>query len=248
MNMSDWLNKLVSYDEMARAVFGRSHPLDARTLFLKSEYPQDSVWFQKCLNAILDVEFEYVEHLLQHLNDSAIVGDLVEFGVFKGAWLNKLYELTTRVGLDCKMIWGFDSFAGLSKPHEKYDADFWKEGMYAASRVEVEELVQAKERPRIRLVEGFFRESLKTLEAQSLGPVCFARIDCDIYEPTVDCLNFLSTRLSNGAILVFDDWTYSPEVGETRAFFEWVKATPHLGFDYLGQGVWSHLYLRVRHQ
>jgi hypothetical protein len=191
-------------------------------------------------------EFEYVEQLLQQAKDSGIIGDLVEFGIYKGDWINRFYDMTVRVGLDRK-IWGFDSFAGLSKPHEKYDISFWKEGMYAASRAEVEEQVRAKERPRIRLVEGFFRESLKTPEAQSLEPVCFARIDCDIYEPALECLSFLSTRLSDGAILVLDDWSFDPDVGESRAFFEWVKTVPHLRFKYLSHGPWGHLYLRVRH-
>jgi Macrocin-O-methyltransferase (TylF) len=241
--MSDWSER---YNSMAAAVFGRPLPSDVRTIFLMSDYPKDSVWFDKCYQALLQIEFEYVEQLLQHAKGSKIVGDLVEFGIYQGAWINKFYEITTRIGLN-RNIWGFDSFAGLSKPHESYDIDFWKEGMYAVSRAEVEKQVQAKRRPRIRLVEGFFRESLKTPEAQCLGPVCFARIDCDIYEPTLDCLSFLSSRLSDGAILVFDDWSFSPDVGETRAFFEWVKTTPHLRFEYLSHGPWGHLYLRVRH-
>jgi Macrocin-O-methyltransferase (TylF) len=233
--MSHWSER---YDSMAAAVFGRSLPSDVRHLYyLMSDYPKDSVWFDKCYKALLGVEYEYVEQLLQQAKDTGIIGDLVEFGIWRGAWINVFYDITTRVGLERK-IWGFDSFAGLSKPHEKYDTTgYWKEGMYAASRAEVEEQVQAKNRPRIRLVEGFFRESLKTPEAQSLGPVCFARIDCDIYEPALDCLSFLSSRLSDGAILVFDDWEFfSPDFGETRAFFEWVKTVPHLRFEYLSLG------------
>ncbi len=235
------------YYRMAAPVFGRALPSDIRNILLMSDYPQDSVWFNKCYKALLDVEFEYAQHLLQHIKDHEIAGDLVEFGIFQGAWLNKFYDATTRVGLN-RMIWGFDSFAGLSKPHETYDVDFWKEGMYAVSRVEVEDRIRAKERRRIKLIEGFFRDSLKTPEAQSLGPVCFARIDCDLYEPALDCLRFLSSRLSDGAILVFDDWSFSPDVGEARAFFEWVKITPHLSFEYLSHGPWGHLYLRVRHR
>lgn len=235
------------YDDMTAAVFGKPLPSNVGDMLLVSDYPNGygTVWFDKCYEVLVNVEHEYVEHLLQEVKDSGIIGDLVEFGIFQGAWLNRFFDMTNRVGLD-RMIWGFDSFAGLSKPHEKYDGPFWKEGMYAASRAEVEERIRANERPRIRLVEGFFRESLKTNEAQSLGRVCFARIDCDIYEPALDCLTFLTNRLSDGAILVFDDWSLWV-VGETRAFFEWVKTTPHLRFEYLSQGPWGHLYIRVRH-
>jgi hypothetical protein len=112
-SMSDWSER---YNSMAAAVFGRLLPSDVRTIFLMSDYPKDSVWFDRCYQALLQIEFEYVEQLLQHAKGSKIVGDLVEFGIYQGAWINKFYEITTRSDSIANL--GFDSFAGLSKPHE----------------------------------------------------------------------------------------------------------------------------------
>jgi hypothetical protein len=45
----------------------------------------------------------------------------------------------------------------------------------------------------------------------------YVRIDCDIYLPALDCLNYLGSRLAGGAILVFDDWPRLRGYGEQRA-------------------------------
>ena len=45
----------------------------------------------------------------------------------------------------------------------EFDSRFWREGTYSASRQVVERNVAARERPRIRLFEGVFAESLLPL-------------------------------------------------------------------------------------
>lgn len=214
-------------------------------MILFADYDQKSIWWQKTFEALLKVEYEFTEHLIKELKDNNVEGDFVEFGIFQGGWLNNFHDLTERVDFP-RRIWGFDSFKGLSKPDETRDTSFWKEGMYACSKAEVEKNIQFHSRPRFKLVEGFFAESFPRPDAQELGKVCFARIDCDIYEPALDCLRFLESRLTDGAILVFDDWAFSPEFGETRAFFEWVEQIiKHLKFEYIMSGVWGTFTLRV---
>ena len=78
--------------------------------------------------------------------------------------------------------------------------------------------------------------------------MAFRRIDCDLCEPALECLHFLSSRLAHGSILVFDDWTHDFEVGEGRGFAEWVSTVPNLRFEFLFLGPWGHLHLRVLHK
>ena len=40
-------------------------------------------------------------------------------------------------------------------------------------------------------------------------------------------------RLVDGAILVFDDWTYRTDKGETKAFYPWAQRQTHLRFEFL---------------
>jgi hypothetical protein len=237
-----------TYESLTSQYFGEALTRDFRAGKLHSIYRQGTKWFDKCHQALLEIEHEYTRDLLSSIASHNVPGAFVEFGVFQGAWINRLYEMTEQANLSDREIWGFDSFQGLSAPHPEFDTSFWKEGMYAASKAQVEVNVCAHKRSRLKLVEGFFNESLHAEQAMALGAVAFARIDCDIYEPAKDCLNFLSQRLSHGSILVFDDWSHDFARGEDRAFAEWFKTVPHLSFKFLFLGPWDHLYLRVLHK
>src|SRR5271168_1284882 len=137
---------------------------------------------------------------------------------------------------------------GLSAPHPEFDSSFWEQGAYSASRPVVETNIRVAERPRIHLIEGFFADSLETAEATAYSEVAFARIDCDIYEPSCQCLRYLAHRLSHGSVLVLDDWPHRIDIGEGRAFAEWIPSVPHLKFEFLFLGTWGHLYIRVWHR
>lgn len=242
--MTDWSEK---YHNFTQGAFGTYVPSDLRNTKLHSVYPADSQWFQRCMDALFKIECDYAQELINEIEQRNVAGAFVEFGIFQGHWVKLLFDMTERAGLGDRDLWGFDSFKGLSRPHSAYDTSYWKEGTYAASRAGVERNLDVANRPRIKLVEGFFAESLKGKEAARLGDVAYARIDCDIYEPAVECLAFLSQRLSHGAILVFDDWTHDIDYGEARAFAEWVPTVPHLRFEFLCLGPWDHIYIRVWH-
>jgi hypothetical protein len=72
------------------------------------------------------------------------------------------------------------------------------------------------ERDRIRLFPGLFEETL-----HPGGSVAFAHIDCDWYDSVRTCLERITPHLSDGAMMVFDDYlTYE---GCRRAVDEWLK-------------------------
>ena len=236
------------YLDLTQSVFGRSiTPITDTSIKAVSSFPIDSKYFQSCTPSLFGAEVTYAGDLLQDIRDHDVPGDVVEFGVFKGEWVNRLYDLMQAARLE-RRLWGFDSFQGLSKPSGEFDDPYWKEGMFNAGLEEVRRLVKADQRTSIKLVPGFFSESLKSQEAKDLRQVSFVRIDCDIYEPAVECLDFLGDRLSHGSILVFDDWSHNPHLGETKAFFDWVKTVPHLAFEFIFFGMWDHFYIRVWHR
>ena len=239
---------LNQYEEQTAKFFGETVFRDLRQLKLHSIYRPQSKYFQRCFEALLEVEDQFIQDLIFNIKEQRVEGAFAEFGIFQGAWIERFYQITERIGLSDRDIYGFDSFQGLSAPHSEYDGPFWKEGMYAASREEVEERLDILKRPRIKLIEGFFEQSLKTAEAQKVKSIAFSRIDCDIYEPAKECLEFLSNRLAHNSVLVFDDWPHSFEIGEGRAFAEWVPTVPHLGFEFIFMGPWDHLHLRVTHR
>lgn len=238
------------YQTWGSSVFGAKIPIYvSETIGATSVSPLSKKkhhWY-KVWEALLAVEYDIVNELLLQIRDENVSGAIAEFGIFEGTSINRLYEACAAVGLD-RDIWGFDSFQGLSKPHSQFDASFWQEGSYACSLEKVRVNVKADERPNIKFVEGFFEHSLVSKDATDVKQISFARIDCDIYEPTVDCLRYLAHRLSHGSVLAFDDWTYYINSGETKAFAEWISTVPHLEFEYLFSGAWGHFYIRVWHK
>lgn len=216
------------YQAWAQSVFQVAIPVPG--VQVGTSWPAGTVWGDRAHGALVSVECEYVAQLLEEMQQKRLPGGIAEFGVHDGWWLDLLWRETERLNLD-KQIWGFDSFQS--------DAP-------GQSRQEVAEKILLAERPRIKLVPGGFQETLPGPEAQQVGAICYARIDCDTYEAARVCLRYLGPRLVDGAILVFDDWPHARGVGEQRAFEEWLPQVPHLQFEFLFFGTLGHFYLRVR--
>lgn len=233
-----------TYEDWFESVFKKRVP--APSVRLAASWDENSPWGQKAHCALVDVECEYVRMLLQEIKEKEIEGDIAEFGIFQGWWINFLWQETEKIGLRGH-IYGFDSFEGLSRPNSERDGAYWKEKMFACSLEQVTKNVLAEQRPRIKLVKGYFEKSLREPDALLAEKFCYARIDCDLYEPARDCLNYLTTRLTDGAILVFDDWPHLLGYGEQIAFQEWLPRVPQLEFEFLFYNTIGHFYLRVHH-
>jgi hypothetical protein len=242
--------KQETYKAWCQRTFGAAVPKPGEWepgVWVATSFPPDTEWGQKSHEALLGVEVAYVDRLLAELCRDAVPGVIAEFGIFEGSWINRLYEASERVGLLCPVV-GFDSFRGLSAPHPTFDSLPVQQGQFSASIETVRKYVRAAERPRIRLIEGYFADSLERAEAQSIDRVAYARIDCDLYEPAAQCLRYLGPRLSHGAVLVFDEWQHRTDVGEGRAFAEWLPTVPNLRFEFLFFGTYGHFYIRVWHR
>lgn len=178
-------------------------------------------------NTIWKIESRVWKTFIETLKRENIVGSLTEFGVSVGNSLEQLIDYCAAADYRCK-IFGFDSFQGLPKPVEQFDMDFWHEGEFAADYETVGRRLRVNERPYLKLYKGWFAESFRRDDVQQeVGEIAFARIDCDLYEPAVECLDFIVDRLVDGAYLCFDDWTDDPEKGETKAFFDFAARNKH---------------------
>jgi O-methyltransferase len=185
---------------------------------------------------------------LQMVNQ--VCGDYLEFGVFRGDRLIQAYETATFVAkevrnakepylrnasakaLDEMRFIGFDSFEGLPKANAIDVApgqEKWiGEGGFAATLDEVKSLMPKKglQSGRIKFVPGWFNESLteQTKKEHAIKAASIVYVDCDYYESTIPCLEFITDLLVDGSILIFDDWFIfrgRKDRGEQRAFYEW---------------------------
>jgi hypothetical protein len=211
---------------------------------LFSSFDMDSRWGKPIFDAAMCSERQFAIELLDKLSADHVPGDIVEFGVASGEWLSHLAQWNEDHQAE-RNVCGFDSFEGLPDATAA-DLDCWAKGMYCHDIDTVSAALDVDRRPWLKLVKGWFSDTLKTAEAQNIDRVAYARIDCDLHASTVDCLSFLTNRLADQSILVFDDWTYNPEKGETRAFLEWLPTVPELRFETILENPMGHIYMRVR--
>lgn len=206
-------------------------------------------WCDKVVYGMQDGEFLFAEHLMAQLDAEGVTGEVVEFGCYGGTWMEALagiIERRTAAGGPARGLWGFDSFEGLPEPDAVRDGGIWHAGQYAMGLEQVSINLRVADRPYLRLVKGWFSDSLAQEPATSIRKIAYARIDGDLYASAVDCLAYLTDRLADGAILVFDDWQFTVNHGEVLAFREWIAANPIFEFEFLGMNMWAHLYLKVR--
>lgn len=180
---------------------------------------------------------EMLKLALRYVLLSKIEGDYLEFGVFKGETLAAAYHLARRNNLSAMRFFGFDSFQGLPKLEgiDREGGYQFQHGDYKCDLEDVRSglLERGVDLTRTKLIPGWFSESLtsETCEAHDLRKAAIIWVDCDLYESTKPVLDFITPLVQDGTVLVFDDWFCfrgRRDMGEQRAFREWLNRTPHI--------------------
>jgi O-methyltransferase len=155
-----------------------------------------------------------LEHCIIDVLRTQVPGDLIETGVWRGGAtifmraVLKAYRDTTRT------VWAADSFQGLPKPNsDRYPSDagdrHWVSPQLAVSL----EQVQANFSRyglldnQVRFLVGWFRDTLPTVPADRFAVI---RLDGDMYESTMDALQYLYPKLSIGGYAIIDDYGAVP--------------------------------------
>ena len=129
----------------------------------------------------------------------------------------------------------FDSFEGLPVATDPVDLDSpyvvsrrWHEGRFAD--LGMSELVAMCEKfignEQIHPFEGWFSKTLPTLAPGT--KFAMVHLDCDLYSSTFEVLDYLilHEHLSDGTLLLFDDWNCnraSPRFGQRKAWSDIVE-------------------------
>lgn len=177
---------------------------------------------------------------------TVLPGDYYEFGVYKGtslinSWLSQQYfhrrlehseQLPfKRTGTVAHFLaqvptfYGFDTFNGM--PDNSEGEDTLAPGSFRSAIADVTRrcAVAGLHSPGVRLVPGLFSET-----KDQIGPnqAAIVHIDCDLYGSTVDALDAIAPRLTQGTVLLFDDYNLfraNKNQGERRALTEFTQKT-----------------------
>jgi len=171
-----------------------------------------------------------------------------EFGLFKGFSFWFAEKLSREYCNEDFILYGFDSFEGLSKSSVDIETKCWAEGNYACSYQNVMDNLRnyGTDFSRIKMFKGFFsKELFNSLRVnESFLPCSICVIDSDIYEACVEALDFIKDFMVSGTILLFDDFNAfnrDDSHGERRALREFEEKNSNFQkeylFDFGGHGV-----------
>jgi hypothetical protein len=187
--------------------YGDESPLEAYQTDAEDRY-DDFAWKlpraalpHSLLNAD---QLSLLEELIIGIERQAVVGDLIEAGVWRGGAVILMCALNLVFGSKRNVI-AADSFAGIPRSIEMSGdpVDAWKD-RWVASIKEVKATVSRYDllTDKLIFVEGNFRESLNT---DRIGNLALIRVDADSYESTSDALTALYPKLSVGGVVLIDD-------------------------------------------
>ena len=157
-------------------------------------------------------KFYQINKIWHNIKLDQITGDYIEFGIYKGKSIYHSFKVAKKLDIQKNILfWGLDSFEGF--PVENHN--FYKNDNFKTSYTKTKN--QFKKFKEIKVIKGFFKESLRTQELVNIKNISFAFIDCDIFESTIDIFDYLKPRLTNGSFIMIDDYTSIDNNGNSIA-------------------------------
>ena len=143
-----------------------------------------------------------------------VPGDFVETGVWRGGGTIYMRAFLEAYSEPHRRVWVCDSFEGLPKPKDEYEADsgsrLWESEYLAVSMDEVKRNFDFYNLldERVCFIKGFFSDTMPTAP---IDQIAVLRLDGDMYESTMVVLEHLHPKVSEGGIVIIDDYGMLPE-------------------------------------
>ncbi|ODT68545.1 MAG: methyltransferase [Nitrosomonadales bacterium SCN 54-20] len=202
----------------------------------------DMEWFARMME-VLDhrsdnrmTELGMLSQAFEFIKINEVCGDYLEFGLWRGKTFGYAHRMKHRYRRHDMKLWGFDSFQGLPDTGAHPD-NIWYKGQFACSRPEFESILKSRgvHSCEYELVEGFYSESLNDATHRRLAgrKAAIVYIDCDLYDSTIEVLDFIQPYLVNGSIICFDDfynYKADPEQGEQKALSDFLQKESDICF------------------
>lgn len=160
------------------------------------------------------------------------VDTYLEFGVYNGSTITAVTRALDAVGIKDVRVFGFDTFEGLPDFASSDCGGHWKPGQFCSS-IEFTRSVLEHEKvdmSRVELVKGLFSESCtpEFIKKHNIDKAALIMIDCDLYQSTVDALEFCKPVFADTTVVLFDDWfpLADKDQGEKPAWDQFLAANP----------------------
>jgi len=180
--------------------------------------------------------------------ENNIKGSFVECGVAAGAQVGVMAYACDSAVYDGRKIFAFDSYKGIPFCSENDDQEAGlyyldkpkpfvedKETLLVPTGATVHSLESVKKNlegwgvsmHRIKFVEGWFQHTLVGYELlHKVDKIALLRLDGDLYESTMVCLNKLFPKVSEGGVVIIDDYALSGCRKAVDEYFKKKKYSP----------------------
>jgi hypothetical protein len=169
--------------------------------------------------------------LRHHDRINSVEGDIIECGVWKGAFsifLSKIFQT--------KNVWVCDSFDGFQDPgkskYPQYDREFFTPNNgQDFVRVCLADVMANFNRfglagdvynGRIQFLKGWVKDTLPNCQ---IDKISLLRVDVDAYSATREVLDYLYPKVVPGGMIIFDDSQLFQAVEAAKDYFESINTT-----------------------
>ena len=170
-------------------------------------------WPDRAHTMIGEKRLTNIEECFKNILEDNIEGDMIETGVWRGgacifmAGLNKYYKAG-------KKVYVADSFQGLPPPNEQEYPHDKGDNLYTykSLAVSIEEVKENFSKydlldENVEFIKGFFKDSLRNTNIEKLS---ILRLDGDMYESTIQVLQYLYDKVVKGGYIIIDDYGAIP--------------------------------------
>ena len=178
-------------------------------------------------------KFIQIYKIWNNIKLDSIKGDYIEFGIFKGKSLYHSVKTAKKINAEKNItFWGLDSFEGF--PVENHE--FYKAKNFKASKSKVKKSFNKYKN--VKIIDGYFEDTLSSDELQNIENISFAFIDCDIYESAQVAFKFIKSKMTKGGFIMIDDFTSIDKNGNyiAKSFFDIFDDREVVFFDNYSNG------------
>ncbi len=176
----------------------------------ESKRREGQVWPGYADTMIGSARLDNLQFCVETVLRDGVAGDLIETGVWRGGSCIFMRAILAAYGIKDRRVFVADSFAGLPRPDsEKYPADkddsHYMHPMLAVSQENVENNFRKYGLldEQVVFLKGWFKDTLPQAPIQKLA---ILRLDGDMYGSTIEALESLYPKLSQGGFCIVDDY------------------------------------------
>lgn len=147
-------------------------------------------------------------------SQSRLEGDMAEVGVYQGGSAKIICEAK-----DQRALHLFDTFAGLPKVSEKdthFGVKYWKDGEFSNTSEKAVRDYLSKYK-NVFFHKGRFPETADPVKGTKFS---FVHLDVDLYQSTLDCLEFFYPHLIRGGVILTHDYHTNGVQSAFKEYFQ----------------------------